>query len=67
MKSQREARFSKREIMKALESLPDDATVEDAMECLYLVQSVEQGFDQVKAGQGISHEEARARFAKWLR
>ena len=57
---------TKREIVQAMESLPENASIEDAMERLYLLYKVQRGLDQVKAGQTISQDEARARMAKWL-
>lgn len=58
---------TKREIIKAIQELPDDATLEDAMERLYLLYKVERGLAQADAGQKVSQEEARSRMAKWLR
>jgi predicted transcriptional regulator len=57
---------TKERILKALEELPDDAGVEDALERLYLLYKVETGIRQADAGELISQEEARERMAKWL-
>ena len=43
--------------------LPDDATVEDAMERLYFLSKVERGLEQ-SDGETISHEEIKSRFLK---
>jgi hypothetical protein len=59
--------MTKQQILEALEKLPDDATIEDAMERLYLLYKIQRGLDQADAGQVISQGEARARMAKWLR
>jgi hypothetical protein len=56
----------KREIIKALDDLPDDASIEDAMERLYLLYKVERGLNQVEAGKTVSQAEARVRMQKWL-
>lgn len=56
----------KREILKALEDLPDDASIEEAMERLYLLYKVERGLKQVAAGQTVSQDEAKTRMQKWL-
>jgi hypothetical protein len=53
----------KTEIVRAIEDLPDDATVEDAMERLYFLAKVERGLEQSE-GETISHEEIKARFLK---
>ncbi len=57
---------TKQQILKALEELPDDAGVEDALERLYLLYKVEAGIRQADAGELISQDEARERMAKWL-
>ncbi|HEU0075300.1 MAG TPA: hypothetical protein VFS30_14945 [Dehalococcoidia bacterium] len=56
----------KREIMRALDDLPDDANIEDAMERLYVLYKVDRGLKQVEAGRTISQAEAKARMQKWL-
>jgi hypothetical protein len=53
----------KSEIVRAIQELPEDATVEDAMERLYFLAKVERGFEQSE-DETISHEEIKARFLK---
>ena len=51
-----------KELMRdAVENLPPDATVEEAMERLYLLAKIEQGLEQAEAGETVTHEEARHR------
>jgi len=57
---------SKQKILKALAELPDDASVEEALERLYLLYKIENGIRQADAGELISQEEARKRMAQWL-
>ena len=57
----------KRQILKAIQDLPDDATVESAMERLYVLYKIEQGIEQADRGQVISQEEARQRMEQWLK
>lgn len=56
----------KEQILKTIQELPDDATVEDAMERLYLLYKIQEGIAQADAGQKVSREEARRRMARWL-
>ena len=56
----------KEKIQKVIQSLPDDAHIEDAMEGLYLLYKVEKGCKQADAGQTVSHEEAKRQLKKWL-
>lgn len=51
----------KDEIVRFIQDLPEDATVEDAMEPLYFLAKVERGLEQSE-GETISHEEIKARF-----
>lgn len=52
---------AKERVLEAVESLPPDATIEDAMERLYFLAKVERGLAEADAGQGIPHEEVRKR------
>jgi predicted transcriptional regulator len=59
--------LSEREkIQKLVQNLPSEATIEEAMERLYLLYKVEKGLQQADAGQTIPHEEAKKRLKKWL-
>ena len=53
----------KTEIVRIIQDLPDDATVEDAMERLYFLAKIERGLQQSE-GDTISHEEIKARYLK---
>jgi predicted transcriptional regulator len=57
---------TKDQMLKAIQDLPAEATVQDAMEQLYLLDKIEQGIVQADAGQTVSQEEARRRMARWL-
>ena len=50
-----------------MQALPDDATLEDAMERLFLLAKIEKGLQQADAGQLIPHEKVKERMAQWLR
>jgi predicted transcriptional regulator len=52
----------KSEIVRAIQDLPEDATVEDAIERLYFLAKVERGLEQSESGETISHDEIKARF-----
>jgi predicted transcriptional regulator len=48
-------------VLDAVRELPDDATVEDAMERLYFLAKIEAGLRQAETGETMSHEEAKRR------
>ncbi|MBI4480602.1 MAG: hypothetical protein HY651_11315 [Acidobacteria bacterium] len=58
---------SKQQMLKAIDELPDDASVEDALERLYLLYKIERGLRQAENGELLTQEEARQRMAKWLK
>jgi predicted transcriptional regulator len=51
----------KEKVLDAVRNLPEDATVEDAMERLYFLAKVEEGLRQAEAGETVDHPEARRR------
>jgi predicted transcriptional regulator len=54
----------KDEMVRAVQDLPEDATVEDAIERLYFLAKIERGLEQAEAGNTISHVDVKARFLK---
>ena len=48
-------------ILEALRQLPPDATVDDAIERLIFLARIEAGLEQLDAGEGVPHDEARRR------
>ena len=53
--------------MYAVQDLPDDASIEDAMERLFFLSKIEKGIQQADAGQTILHAQVREKMAKWLK
>ncbi len=50
---------AKQRVLEAIEKLPPDATVEDAIERLIFLAKIERGIAQLDAGKGVSHAEAK--------
>lgn len=57
---------SKRRILDALMELPEDVTIEEAIERLCFLAKVEKGLAQLDAGQSVSHEEVKRRLGVCL-
>jgi predicted transcriptional regulator len=53
-------------MIRLVQELPDDASVEDAVERVLLLTRIERGILQADAGQTIAHEAVKERVAKWL-
>jgi hypothetical protein len=54
----------KPEIVRAIQDLPEDATVEDAIERLYFLAKIERGLEQSQSSEGLSQSEIKERFLK---
>ena len=65
--NRREAMTTKEKVIHAVEDLPDDATIEDAMQRLLFLAKVERGIQEADAEQTIPHAKVRERMAKWLK
>jgi len=57
---------TKDDLVKLVQELPDDVTIADVMERLYLLDKIERGIAQADAGRKVSQDEARQRMARWL-
>lgn len=55
------AETTKDRLLEAVQQLPADVTVEQAMERLYFLAKVEKGLRQVREGETLSHTEAKRR------
>lgn len=53
-------------VMELIHRLPDDVTVDEIMDELYVRGKIEEGLRQLDEGQGIPHEVVKRRLAKWL-
>jgi len=58
---------TKQQILKAIEELPDDAGVEEALDRLYLLYKIEKGLRQADRGEFLSQEQVRERVSKWAK
>jgi predicted transcriptional regulator len=52
------AQTAKQKILQAVEGLPDDATLDDAIERLCFLAKVEEGLRQSDAGETVPHPDA---------
>ena len=52
------AETAKQKILQAVEHLPDNATLEDAIERLCFLAKVEEGLRQSNAGETVPHRDA---------
>ncbi len=58
---------TKQKVLRAVQSLPANASYEDAMERLLFLSKVEKGLQQADAGQTIPHEKVKQKMKRWLK
>jgi len=52
---------TKKKILQVVEQLPDDATIEDAIERLYFLAKIDKGLREADAGLTVPHDEVKKR------
>jgi predicted transcriptional regulator len=57
---------AKKEVLRILEDLPEDASLDDIQYHIYVRQKIEHGLEDAVAGRTLSEEEFDQRMAKWL-
>ena len=57
---------AKEEVIKIIESLPNNVTLEDIIKQLSVKAKIENGVNQLNNGEYCSHNEVKEKFAKWL-
>jgi hypothetical protein len=55
---------TKSQIVRAVEELPEDATIEDAIERLVFLHKIEIGLKQSQEGKTVSFDEVEARLKR---
>lgn len=58
---------TKEVIRKLLDRLPDDATIEDVQYQIYVLQKIQAGEEDLKAGRVKGHDEVMRDLARWLK
>lgn len=59
-----DAASMKHRIVETVQALPEDATVEDAMERLLFLAKLERGLREADSGGTIAHDEIKKRLLK---
>ncbi len=50
------------QILEAMQALPAEATIEDAMDRLYALAKVRRGVEQLDAGHRVPHDQGKQQF-----
>ena len=54
-------------IIEMIKSLPNDVSMEDIIEAIYVRLKIEKGLKDSEEGKLFTHEEAKERLARWLK
>ncbi len=57
----------KDKVLRTVSDLPDNASIEDAMERIFFLGKIEKGLQQADTGQTLPHAAVKERMAKWLK
>lgn len=57
---------AKSEVSTLLESLPEDASLEDIQYHIYVLEKIKKGVDRAEIEGTVPHEEVKQRLGKWL-
>jgi len=59
--------LTKKQVISAIKNMPDTFETTQLFDRILLINKVEVGRQQIKAGKGISTEEAKKKLKKWLK
>ncbi|MGO8705614.1 MAG: hypothetical protein ACLQVA_17520 [Candidatus Brocadiia bacterium] len=58
---------TKQMLIQTVKKLPENASIEDAMESFLFLAKIEKGIGQADAGKTLSHRRVRAKMRRWLK
>ena len=50
---------------QVIDALPDEATIDDIIQALYVREKYERGLREVREGKGIPHDEVKRQMQEW--
>ena len=54
-------------VRQVVDTLPDEATIDDIIHALYINGKFNHGESEIREGKGISQEEAKKKLQKWVK
>lgn len=58
--------LTKRMLLKCLKTLPEEFSIDELMERLFVLQKIDLGLKEMEDGKDLSTVETRKRMARWL-
>ncbi|MFN5371034.1 MAG: hypothetical protein ACK5B6_06170 [Bacteroidia bacterium] len=59
--------LTKQKIIKSIESLPENFSIDEVIDRIMLLQKIEIGLEQSEKGDTHTHFEAKKKLKKWLK
>lgn len=59
--------MKKTQLLETIQDMPEEFSVDELMERLLILQKIEEGKQQIQAGQFYTEEEAKKKLEKWLK
>lgn len=59
--------LTKETAKQVIDQLPDNVTMDDIIHALYVNVKFSHGEEEIRAGKGVTHEEAKKRLEAWLK
>ena len=59
--------LDKKKVLKSIRSMPDKFSVDEIVDRMLVLNAIEEGLTDVKAGRTVTLAEAKKHFAKWLK
>jgi pantothenate kinase len=56
----------KKDVLKTLKELPDEFSVDEAIDRLILLHKIKKARNEISSGKGVSTEQAKKKLKKWL-
>jgi predicted transcriptional regulator len=57
---------TKEDVIRFIKGLPENVTLEDILEELYVRAKIEKGLRDLNAGKTVSHNAVKEKLSKWL-
>ncbi len=59
--------LNRKKVIASIKEMPEKFQVEDLIDRMILLQKIEDGIAQARAGKVVSLKDAKARLSKWLK
>ena len=56
----------KKQVLKSFKEMPDEFSIDEAIEKLVLINKVQKAEAEIAAGKGLTTEAAKKKLKKWL-